>query len=87
MIEVMVHQFKCHNPQCPTTTFAAQVAGLTSLHARYVTLLRTLLVEEEAAESPAPLSLSDTRFPHESMIGFPGGRWLLTRQGTDQRDV
>lgn len=36
----MVRRFKCHNLQCPAVTFAEQIEGLTSPHARYMPLLR-----------------------------------------------
>ncbi|WP_311736748.1 transposase family protein [Streptomyces sp. TLI_185] len=43
VVELMVRRFKCLNPQCPVVTFAEQIEGLTSPHARYTPLLRTLL--------------------------------------------
>ncbi|MET8413768.1 transposase family protein [Streptomyces sp. NPDC005195] len=43
VIELVVRRFKCLNPCCPAVTFAEQIEGLTSPHARYTPLLRTLL--------------------------------------------
>ncbi|WP_405863531.1 ISL3 family transposase [Streptomyces sp. NBC_00005] len=43
VVELMVRRFKCLNPQCPAVTFAEQIEGLTSPHARYTPLLHTLL--------------------------------------------
>jgi transposase len=43
VVELVVRRFKCLNPQCPAVTFAEQIEGLTSPHARYTPLLRTLL--------------------------------------------
>ncbi|WP_217239999.1 hypothetical protein [Streptomyces sp. AC555_RSS877] len=43
MVELVVRWFKCLNPQCLAVTFAEQIEGLTSPHARYTPLLRTLL--------------------------------------------
>ncbi|MFD7478991.1 ISL3 family transposase [Streptomyces sp. NPDC059837] len=43
VIEVLVRRFKCPNSHCPAVTFAEQVPGLTSPHARYTPLLRTVL--------------------------------------------
>ncbi|MFF4462231.1 transposase family protein [Streptomyces mirabilis] len=40
VVELMVRRFKCLNPQCPAVTFAEQIEGLTSSHARYTPLLR-----------------------------------------------
>jgi len=44
VIELMVRRFKCLNSPCPAVTFAEQVPGLTSPHARYTPLLRSALV-------------------------------------------
>jgi hypothetical protein len=33
--ELVVRRFKCLNRQCSAVTFAEQLEGLTSLHARY----------------------------------------------------
>ena len=49
VIELMVHGFKHLNSQCPAVTFAEQLEGLTSPHARYTPLLRTLLTSISAA--------------------------------------
>ncbi|MFD8726136.1 ISL3 family transposase [Streptomyces sp. NPDC059629] len=44
VIELAVRRFKCLNSHCPAVTFAEQVPGLTSPHARYTPLLRSVLV-------------------------------------------
>lgn len=54
MIELVVRRFKCLNPQCPAVTFAEQVEGLTSPHARYTPLLRTLLTSIAACLAGRP---------------------------------
>jgi transposase len=43
MIELVVRRFFCGNPGCPAKTFAEQVAGLTTRHARRTPLLRGML--------------------------------------------
>ncbi|MGX4688808.1 ISL3 family transposase [Streptomyces sp. JNUCC 63] len=43
VIELLVRRFKCPNPACPAVTFAEQIAGLTSPHARYTPLVRKQL--------------------------------------------
>ncbi|MFE0646299.1 ISL3 family transposase [Streptomyces sp. NPDC058877] len=43
VIELLVRRFKCANPACPAVTFAEQIAGLTSPHARYSPLMREQL--------------------------------------------
>ncbi|MFE2945100.1 ISL3 family transposase [Streptomyces sp. NPDC059255] len=43
VIELMVRRFKCLNSRCAAATFAEQVPGLTSPHARYTPLLRAVL--------------------------------------------
>ncbi|MFG2526158.1 ISL3 family transposase [Streptomyces sp. NPDC048527] len=43
VIEFMVRRFKCLNSRCSAVTFAEQVSGLTSPHARYTPLLRAVL--------------------------------------------
>ncbi|MFI9311061.1 ISL3 family transposase [Streptomyces triculaminicus] len=43
VIEMLVRRFKCGAARCPTVTFAEQVPGLTSPHARYTPLMRGLL--------------------------------------------
>jgi hypothetical protein len=50
----MVRRFKCLNPQCPAVTFAEQIEGLTSPHARYTPLLRTLLTSIAAVLAGRP---------------------------------
>lgn len=54
VIELMVRRFKCLNPQCPAVTFAEQLEGLTSPHARYTPLLRTLLTSIAACLAGRP---------------------------------
>ncbi|MER5227784.1 ISL3 family transposase [Streptomyces flaveus] len=54
VVELMVRRFKCLNPQCPAVTFAEQVEGLTSPHARYTPLLRTLLTSIAACLAGRP---------------------------------
>ncbi|MGW1161225.1 ISL3 family transposase [Streptomyces sp. NPDC002519] len=43
VIELLVRRFKCPNPACPAVTFAEQISGLTSPHARYTPLVREQL--------------------------------------------
>ncbi len=43
VIELLVRRFRCLNAACPAVTFAEQVAGLTSPHARYTPLMRGTL--------------------------------------------
>nr|QIZ00217.1 hypothetical protein HEP87_48330 [Streptomyces sp. S1D4-11] len=43
MIEVLVRRFKCSARRCPAVTFAEQIAGLTSPHARFTPLQRARL--------------------------------------------
>lgn len=43
VVEVWVRRFKCSAARCPAVTFAEQITGLTSPHARYTPLLRVLL--------------------------------------------
>ncbi|MFD4956808.1 ISL3 family transposase [Streptomyces sp. NPDC058451] len=43
VIELLVRRFKCPNPACWAVTFAEQIAGLTSPHARYTPLVREQL--------------------------------------------
>lgn len=54
MVELVVRRFKCLNPQCPAVTFAEQIEGLTSPHARYTPLLRTLLTSIAASLAGRP---------------------------------
>ncbi|MFB7444251.1 transposase family protein [Streptomyces mirabilis] len=54
VVELMVRRFKCLNPQCPAVTFAEQIEGLTSSHARYTPLLRTLLTSIAACLAGRP---------------------------------
>ncbi len=44
VLAVTVRRFKCVNTVCEAVTFAEQVAGLTSPHARYTPVLRTMLI-------------------------------------------
>lgn len=44
VIELLVRRFKCPNPACHAVTFAEQITGLTSPHARYTPLMREQLV-------------------------------------------
>jgi transposase len=43
VIELLVRRFKCLNPVCRAVTFAEQIGGLTSPHARYTPLVREQL--------------------------------------------
>ncbi|MGP4048824.1 ISL3 family transposase [Streptomyces sp. 2A115] len=54
VVELVVRRFKCLNPQCPAVTFAEQIEGLTSPHARYTPLLRTLLTSIAAVLAGRP---------------------------------
>ncbi|WP_424534259.1 ISL3 family transposase [Sphaerisporangium viridialbum] len=49
VLAVTVRRFKCVNSACAAVTFAEQVAGLTSPHARYTPVLRTMLTSIAAA--------------------------------------
>lgn len=54
VVELMVRRFKCLHPQCPAVTFAEQIEGLTSPHARYTPLLRMLLTSIAASLAGRP---------------------------------
>ncbi|MGT2527259.1 ISL3 family transposase [Streptomyces nojiriensis] len=43
LIRLVVRRFKCLGSDCPTVTFAEQIPGLTSPHARHTPVLRKLL--------------------------------------------
>ncbi|WP_165959676.1 ISL3 family transposase [Nonomuraea longispora] len=43
VLAVTIRRFKCMNTRCAAATFAEQVEGLTSPHARYTPLLRQML--------------------------------------------
>ncbi|AJF70319.1 hypothetical protein SVTN_39525 (plasmid) [Streptomyces vietnamensis] len=43
VVRLTVRRFKCLSPGCPTVTFAEQIPGLTSPHARHTPVLRKLL--------------------------------------------
>lgn len=54
MIELLVRRFKCLSPGCSAVTFAEQIAGLTSPHARYTPLLRGMLTSIAVALAGRP---------------------------------
>ncbi|MFJ7961588.1 ISL3 family transposase [Streptomyces sp. NPDC096319] len=43
VVQLIVRRFKCLSSACPTVTFAEQIPGLTSPHARHTPVLRKLL--------------------------------------------
>ena len=49
VLALTVRRFKCVNTECAAATFAEQVAGLTSPHARFTPLLRTALTSVAVA--------------------------------------
>ncbi|MFC9642532.1 transposase family protein [Streptomyces mirabilis] len=72
VVELMVRRFKCLNPQCPAVTFAEQIEGLTSPHARYTPLLRTLLTSIAACLAGRP----GARLAAALSIGVAKGKLL-----------
>lgn len=54
VLAMTVRRFKCVNAECPAVTFAEQVVGLTSPHARYTPLLRTMLTSIAVAMAARP---------------------------------
>ncbi|MEU5481647.1 transposase family protein [Streptomyces mirabilis] len=72
VVELMVRRFKCLNPQCPAVTFAEQIEGLTSPHARYTPLLRTLLTSIAACLAGRP----GARLAAALSIGVTKGKLL-----------
>lgn len=54
VLALTVRRFKCENAGCAAATFAEQVAGLTSPHARYTPLLQTLLGSVAVAMAARP---------------------------------
>ncbi|MGW0633608.1 ISL3 family transposase [Streptomyces sp. NPDC002758] len=54
VIELLVRRFRCLNDRCAAVTFAEQVAGLTSPHARFTPLLRGTLTSIALALAGRP---------------------------------
>jgi transposase len=54
VLALVVRRFKCVNVECGTVTFAEQVAGLTSPHARYTPLLRGMLASISVSLAARP---------------------------------
>ncbi|MFD9515521.1 transposase family protein, partial [Streptomyces mirabilis] len=54
VIELLVRRFRCLNAACAAVTFAEQVAGLTSPHARFTPLLRGTLISIAVALAGRP---------------------------------
>ncbi|MGP4102440.1 ISL3 family transposase [Nonomuraea sp. KM90] len=54
VLALVVRRFKCVNAECGTVTFAEQVAGLTSPHARYTPLLRGMLASISVSLAARP---------------------------------
>lgn len=73
VIEVLVRRFKCGATRCPAATFAEQITGLTSPHARYTPLLRGLLARIAEVLAGRPGSRLATR------LGMPVARDTLVR--------
>ncbi|MFG3026559.1 ISL3 family transposase [Streptomyces sp. NPDC048254] len=65
VIELLVRRFKCRNPGCRAVTFAEQIAGLTSPHARYT----PLVPEQLTSIALAPAGRAGVR-----LAGMPGLR-------------
>jgi transposase len=68
-----VRRFKCVNAACAAVTFAEQVAGLTSPHARYTPLLRAMLCSVAVAMAARPGARLATR------LGMPVAKDTLLR--------
>lgn len=54
VIELLVRRFRCLNAACTAVTFAEQVSGLTSPHARFTPLLRGILTSIAVALAGRP---------------------------------
>jgi transposase len=54
VLALVVRRFRCVNAECGTVTFAEQVAGLTSPHARYTPLLRGMLASISVSLAARP---------------------------------
>ncbi|WP_373297191.1 transposase family protein [Streptomyces brasiliensis] len=63
VIELLVRRFKCPNPACPAVTFAEQISGLTSPHARYTPLVR----EQQPMPQP-PYHIMPITFPRRTAV-------------------
>ncbi|TMR12792.1 ISL3 family transposase [Nonomuraea turkmeniaca] len=73
VLAMMVRRFKCLNVACPVVTFAEQVAGLTSPHARFTGLLRTML----SAIAVRLAARAGARLAH--LLGLPVAKDTLLR--------
>ncbi|QNA71815.1 transposase [Streptomyces sp. So13.3] len=67
VIELLIRRFRCLNAACAAVTFAEQVTGLTSPHARYTPLMRGTLT------SIALALAGRGRRPTRGRAGGPGG--------------
>ncbi|MDX3762428.1 transposase family protein [Streptomyces sp. AK02-04a] len=73
VIELLVRRFRCLNDVCPTVTFAEQVTGLTSPHARYTPLMRGTLTSIALALA----GRAGSRLAHA--LGTPAAKDTLLR--------
>ncbi|ONI92640.1 hypothetical protein ALI22I_02980 [Saccharothrix sp. ALI-22-I] len=73
VLALTVRRFKCLNAGCGAVTFAEQVAGLTSPHARYTPLLRDAL----ASVAVAMAARAGARLT--ARLGFPAAKDTLLR--------
>jgi transposase len=73
VIDLMVRRFRCLNEVCPTVTFAEQVTGLTSPHARYTPLMRGMLTSIALALA----GRAGSRLAHA--LGTPAAKDTLLR--------
>lgn len=73
VIELLVRRFRCLNAACAAVTFAEQVAGLTSPHARFTPLLRGMLTSIAVALAGRPGSRLATA------LGVPVAKDTLLR--------
>ncbi|MFD9623242.1 transposase [Streptomyces virginiae] len=73
VVRLVVRRFKCLSSGCPTVTFAEQIPGLTSPHARHTPVLRKLLARvAEALAGRAGARLA-------RWMGMPVGKDTLLR--------
>jgi hypothetical protein len=74
VVELVVRRFRCARVECPAATFAEQVEGLTSPHARYTPLAR----EAIEAFGPALAGRAGSRLARR--LGIAAGRDTLLRK-------
>ncbi|GAA3500168.1 ISL3 family transposase [Streptomyces prasinosporus] len=73
VIELLVRRFKCPNPACRAVTFAEQIAGLTSPHARCTPLVR----EQLTSIALAPAGRAGARLA--GVLGLRAAKDILLR--------